>query len=200
MHTVHLALNKPTDSKVDYAAMGIMFSVNDATIELEDDQKKLINDFFTSLKWDDTSASVVVDEVKYGDLMMMVNTKDRYVYKGSVTTPPCATTVYWNVLTTIYPIKAEVLTNFKKQLARKDGLDTTGNWREIQKLDSKHMPKIIKAGGQGAGVPVLIAFLIFFVILSVVGWVMAFKWKNAGSPVKVNDDRATAAGAKVEMV
>ena len=200
MHTVHLALNKPTDSKVDYAAMGIMFSVNDATIELEDDQKKLINDFFTSLKWDDTSASVVVDEVKYGDLMMMVNTKDRYVYKGSVTTPPCATTVYWNVLTTIYPIKAEVLTNFKKQLARKDGLDTTGNWREIQKLDSKHMPKIIKAGGQCAGVPVLIAFLIFFVILSVVGWVMAFKWKNAGSPVKVNDDRATAAGAKVEMV
>jgi hypothetical protein len=38
MHTVHTATNKPTDSKIAYAAMGIMFSVEDATIELEDDQ------------------------------------------------------------------------------------------------------------------------------------------------------------------
>jgi hypothetical protein len=37
--------------------------------------------------------------------MMMVDTRNRWVYKGSVTTPPCATMVYWNVLTTVYPIK-----------------------------------------------------------------------------------------------
>jgi hypothetical protein len=132
--------------------------------------------------------------------MMMVNTKDRYVYKGSVTTPPCATSVYWNVLTTIYPIKAEVLTNFKKQLARVPGLDKTGNWREIQKLDNQD-PKIIKMSNPAAGLPVIVAFLIFFVILSIVGWIMAFKWKSsAAAPTKVNEDRATAAGAKVEMV
>jgi carbonic anhydrase len=37
--------------------------------------------------------------------MMMVDMDDRWVYRGSVTTPPCTTQVYWNVLRTIYPIK-----------------------------------------------------------------------------------------------
>lgn len=53
-------------------------------------------------------------EVPYGDLLMMVNTDDRWIYKGSVTTPPCAQSVYWNVLRTVYPIKKEHLDLFKK--------------------------------------------------------------------------------------
>jgi carbonic anhydrase len=112
MHTVHAA--KENVGNVQYAAMGIMFSVNDANIELNEADQKVIDDFFNSLKWDQTSSNPKVAEVPYGNLMMMVNTRDRWVYKGSVTTPPCATYVYWNVLTTIYPIKAEVLDNFKK--------------------------------------------------------------------------------------
>ena len=51
----------------------------------------------------------IADEVPYGELMMMVNSKKRWVYKGSVTTPPCAQSVYWNVLKTIYPIKSKHL-------------------------------------------------------------------------------------------
>jgi len=54
--------------------------------------------------------------------MMMVNMQDRWTYRGSVTTPPCATAVYWNVLRTVYPIKAAHLAGFKKQLARSPGL------------------------------------------------------------------------------
>ena len=43
-------------------------------------------------------ANPVVDLVTYGDLMNMVDKKNRWVYQGSVTTPPCAQRVYWNVL------------------------------------------------------------------------------------------------------
>lgn len=37
--------------------------------------------------------------------MEMVDSKNRWIYLGSVTTPPWAKDVYWNVLRTIYPIK-----------------------------------------------------------------------------------------------
>jgi len=47
--------------------------------------------------------------INYGELIMMVDTNNRWVYKGSVTTPPCAQTVYWNVVRTVYPIKQKHL-------------------------------------------------------------------------------------------
>ena len=143
MHTVHFPA-EPENGFIA-AAMGIMFSVNDANIELNDADQKIIDDFFDSLNWDDTSStSPKVAEVPYGNLMMMVNMKDRFVYKGSVTTPPCATFVYWNVLTTIYPVKQSVVDKFNKQLARVPGLEKTGNWRLIQEVD-EHQPRIIKS-------------------------------------------------------
>jgi carbonic anhydrase len=64
--------------------------------------------------------------------MEMVDFNNRWVYKGSVTTPPCATYVYWNVLSTIYPVSQKHLDLFKAQLdVGTAGLATTGNWREI---------------------------------------------------------------------
>lgn len=54
-----------------------------------------------------------VNLVTYGDLLTMVDTDNRWVYKGSVTTPPCAQSVYWNVLYTIYPISQKHLDQFK---------------------------------------------------------------------------------------
>ena len=82
--------------------------------------------------------SVRVDQISYGNLMMMVNGRDRWVYKGSVTTPPCDTFVYWNVLKTVYPINSRTLKQFKDQLERVSGLDVTGNWREIQPVDNQN--------------------------------------------------------------
>ena len=89
-----------------YGAMAILFSVEEATISLDSDDQKIVDDFFNSLSWDDISEKeeVIVPEGPYGDLMMMVNTDDRWIYKGSVTTPPCTAFVYWNVLRTVYPI------------------------------------------------------------------------------------------------
>jgi carbonic anhydrase len=65
-----------------------------------------------------------------------VDLTNRWVYKGSVTTPPCATMVYWNVLSTIYPIKQVHIDLFKGQLKRAaDDLDVIGNYRMTMPID-----------------------------------------------------------------
>jgi len=103
MHTVHY----PTSVVNGFiaSAVGIMFSVNDYTIDVTPAQEEIIDTFFEQMQWNTTDSSPYVDLVSYGDLMNMVDTDNRWVYKGSVTTPPCARDVYWNVLRTIYPIK-----------------------------------------------------------------------------------------------
>jgi carbonic anhydrase len=58
----------------------------------------------TTTKNIDGNTITNIDMVTYGDLMQMVDSNNRWVYKGSVTTPPCGRFVYWNVLSTVYPI------------------------------------------------------------------------------------------------
>ena len=136
MHTVHYP--KQVENGFIAAAMGIIFSVDDYTANLTWAEQRIIDTFFDTLNWDDmTDDGPTVNLVTYGNLMEMVDNKNRWVYKGSVTTPPCATSVYWNVLSTIYPISQRHVTQFKKQLNRgEEGmLDEYGNWREIQPID-----------------------------------------------------------------
>ena len=140
MHTVHLANDDKTsgtdNNGITHAAMGLIFSVNDHNANLSDAQVKIIDTFFETLQWSKTN-DPQVDMVTYGDLMMMADMENRWIYKGSVTTPPCHRYVYWNVVKTIYPVKQKHLDLFKKQLARGDGgkLVTQGNWREVQPVD-----------------------------------------------------------------
>jgi carbonic anhydrase len=109
MHTVHYPKkdadgNRPTyENEFIASAMGLVFSVDKYTADLTFAQQQVVDNFFDSLKWSDT-ASPTVDMVTYGSLMELVDFENRWVYKGSVTTPPCATFVYWNVLSTIYPV------------------------------------------------------------------------------------------------
>lgn len=105
MHTVHYPNAGDTTNGFAAAAMGIMFSVNSPTVSLSDADTAIIDAFFNNLDWTTTSGNPSVNPVTYGDLMMLVDFNDRWVYKGSVTTPPCATYVYWNVLRKVYPIK-----------------------------------------------------------------------------------------------
>lgn len=127
MHTVHLPDGGPVNG-IKYAAMGIMFSVNDYNTITTPEQQKIIDDFFDGLMWEIDGFDPVVEMVSYGKLMMMVDNKNRWVYKGSVTTPPCATTVYWNVLRSVYPLKQRHLDQFQKQLRRGS---LKSNWRLI---------------------------------------------------------------------
>jgi len=86
-----------------------------------------------------------VPAIPYGKLMEMIEMKNRWVYKGSITTPPCEKFVYWNVATTILPISAKHLAMFKKQLARPGtNLDVIGNYRNVQPI-ANHMPMIVTA-------------------------------------------------------
>jgi len=101
---------------------------------------------------------------------MMVDTDNRYTYRGSVTTPPCAQNVYWNVLKTVYPISQKHVDQFKDQLRYRGGNDlcnygnnnvlggcgsqcvrpskacVPGNNREIQAETPAHNPFIISNG------------------------------------------------------
>jgi carbonic anhydrase len=139
MHTVHY----PDATTGDFiaAALGIVFSVEDYTANLSWAEERIIDTFFDSLQFEDESeanAGPIIDMVTYGNLMMMVDFNNRWVYKGSVTTPPCAGFVYWNVLSTIYPVKAEHLALFEAQLDKVEGLKDAGNWREIQEATEEH--------------------------------------------------------------
>lgn len=135
MHSVHL----PDQSKggIFASAMGIMFSVNDWNADLTGEEEKVLHNFFEDLKWDDTESEPVVDQLRYGDLMQIVDFSNRWAYKGSLTTPPCTRTVYFNVASTIYPISQKHMDQFKMQLNRgEDGkLDERGNYRVIQEVD-----------------------------------------------------------------
>jgi len=74
----------------------------------------VIDTFFESLKWIEQRTNPRVEEVQFGKLLMMLNTWDRWIYKGSVTTPPCDKFVYWNVLNTVYPIKKKYISLFEQ--------------------------------------------------------------------------------------
>jgi len=91
-----------------------MFSVDKHTAILTAAERMVIDNFFESLKWHEDTGPVVSNLVAYGDLINVVDFHNRWVYQGSVTTPPCAQKVFWNELSTIYPITQETLTNFKK--------------------------------------------------------------------------------------
>ena len=72
--------------------------------------------------------------------MDLVDFSNRFVYQGSWTTPPCTTLIYWNVLSTVYPISQKHLDQFKQQLdSGESGLSKTGNWRNLQKIDDQNV-------------------------------------------------------------
>ena len=141
MHTVHVA--EEVQGGIPFAAMGIFFSVNKYSRKMEEWETAIIDEFFESLQWQDENP--VVHKVTYGKLMNMVDMNNRWTYRGSVTTPPCASSVYWNVLRTVYPIKKKHLDLFKNKL-KKAGMIDTGNYRIIQPLVDYHKPFIIQSG------------------------------------------------------
>jgi len=115
MHTVHL----PQDGHKTItrgpngfiaSAMGLMFSVEKPSRSFEKWETDIIDGFFDSFDWPTIAKTSsynekTVPKVTYGTLMMYVDMQNRWTYRGSVTTPPFATAVYWNVLKTVYPIK-----------------------------------------------------------------------------------------------
>jgi hypothetical protein len=160
MHTVHLANDgRAAGSEFFAAAVGIMFSTDKYTADLTAAQQQVIDAFFDGLKWSndavpdgDGKSAWDVDMVLYGNLMEMVDSNNRWIYKGSVTTPPCARFVYWNVLSTIYPVSAKHLAQFKAQLNPLEGgnLETYGNYRMIMPEDDHGVAYISSSGSSAS--------------------------------------------------
>lgn len=148
MHTVHFP-SAPEQGFIA-AAVGIIFDTYNYDASVTDAQRKTINKFFDSLMmYDETDPEP--KEVAYGELLDALDTETRWVYKGSVTTPPCDKLVYWNVLAKVYPISERHLFLYKKHLANRPSqankakyVDYTGNYREIQPYND-HDLKLIKA-------------------------------------------------------
>lgn len=102
MHTVHFP-GQPTNNYIA-AALGIIFDTKKWDKDrVTPTQIYAIDEFFDSIfeNMDLTNMTLRPYTVKYGDLLYLLDTDKRWVYTGSVTTPPCLTKVYWNVLRTI---------------------------------------------------------------------------------------------------
>ena len=141
MHVVHVA--EETKNEILYGAVGIMFSVEDYNAKLTYAEQAIVDSFFESLDLSDQN-DPLISMLNFGYLMNMVDTDNRWVYKGSLTTPPCTRYIYWNVLNTIYPISKKHLDQFKAQLNRgEDGnLDERGNWRDVTPVDTHGVVRV----------------------------------------------------------
>lgn len=120
--------------------MGIIFDPYDYDSSVSDDEIAIIDAFFESLqmgKLSNGNPTVDITSVPYGQLMTMVHTDKRWVYQGSLTTPPCTQKIYWNVVERVYPIKQEHLDQFKKllraeEVAQPSKMKQGGNYRAVQ--------------------------------------------------------------------
>lgn len=63
--------------------------------------------------------------------MAMLDTNNRWVYKGSLTTPPCSKTIFFNILYKVYPIKQYHVNMFKQHLSKVPLLRERGNYRVV---------------------------------------------------------------------
>jgi carbonic anhydrase len=88
------------------AAMGIIFDRNPTKhAAVSADVVKAIDEFFDSLKLTNGDKTTNLEEIKFANLMKYTDMNNRWSYKGSLTTPPCSKTVFFNVLRTVWPIK-----------------------------------------------------------------------------------------------
>lgn len=140
--------------------MGLIFDTQRYDESITDAEIEIIDMFFDSLLWNkldvDTLKSgpvleVPLKSINYGQLMNLASTNNRFVYTGSLTTPPCTEKVYWNVINRIYPIKEWHLSAFRYLIAQQKRQETDktkykitsqGNYRNVQPI-KKQDPKLM---------------------------------------------------------
>jgi carbonic anhydrase len=112
MHIVHMPNEKATASQKGVAlasAMGIIFDTKNYDM-VDSDQVAAIDAFFDSLKLTEKASTTKLTDIKLSNMMKYVDMNNRWSYKGSLTTPPCSKTVYFNVMRKVWPIKQKYIT------------------------------------------------------------------------------------------
>jgi carbonic anhydrase len=139
MHTVHLP--KPEEGETrpwpEYAkgtpipiiasATGLIFDTVDYDPTISPEDRKIIDKFFDSLDFSNLPPTVPGGDSKakghslnanasvpFGDLMRIVNFANRWVYIGSLTTPPCSIGVLHQVVDRVLPISRRHLELYRK--------------------------------------------------------------------------------------
>lgn len=122
VHSVNAVLNETDNtnegfknSGIKYGIIGLLFSVEEFDRDISIANNESVHLFFEHLKFDDLNEPIV-DRVSFGGLMAFLDFNARWVYHGSMTTPPCAPHVYWNVLNKILPIKITEFARIKKMM------------------------------------------------------------------------------------
>ena len=114
--------------------ISILFSVKDYNKEIDPELKEAFIKFFTDLKLEEDDP--IIYRVSFGKLMEKIDLSNRWVYKGTMTTPPCERFAYWNVIDDVYPIDQETIDLIKAKLIKTGVVNTSGkqgNVREIQR-------------------------------------------------------------------
>lgn len=147
MQIYHNLAEANETATIKYAGYSVLFSVEEYHKEhVTELQKEVLDTFFTSISWGDMSSSsskkdYSVDLINFGSVMSALDSTKRWVYKGSKTTPPCDTFVYWNVLSTVYPISADALKAFQDKIlvkGEKKKLKGYGNYRTPVAVTDDH--------------------------------------------------------------
>ena len=138
--------------------------------------------------------------------MMMFDTANRWVYKGSVTTPPCATLVYWNVVRKVYPLKQKYLDQFNAQMTR-GGIKT--NFREVVPIDDHDLHIIEMAGGSSteleATVGIVAVLMAVFCVIAICSFIRANRLyydlaatQNSNAPAPSGPNKGANADTELE--
>jgi carbonic anhydrase len=127
MHIVNLNLDEKTQDLFKAAVIGVLF-----TITPEDSDPSFADEFFSSLIQGE-SLDFQTDFVDY------LNFNERYVYRGSLTTPPYSESLFWTVLAEPVPISPQTAALF--QMPEMGSVLGASN-RSVQPINDRQIYKV----------------------------------------------------------
>lgn len=229
MHIVHVASEGKGDpTPILYSALGFMFDVDDYDQSITPKEMKTVNEFFDSLKFENIPPTGKAEKhvlndnatVPLANLVGLQSGAGRWVYTGSLTTPPCTVGVFFQVYDRVLPISRKHLNMYLAQqreysqdvVYTKDGkqtasskvsLDKTGNWRVTNKVDNHDVyylkanhPAQLKQDYDDSAMTMGILFAVFMVLIIImIGVTLTLRKKIEAKASSM----MLEGGAKVEL-